>query len=424
MKVVFVHPSYPNQFTRLAAALAERHGWECAFLVDETFTGQVRREQPSSAYYGYREDAVPLSGNYYSQCLEEGARRGKAVVEALSHLRAAGRVDVVVGHASFGTTLFVRELLQLPVVSYVELPGYHPVFCRDEFPAGYPQALLDVTLRTLINASVIQSDLCIVPSDYARRLFPRELRGKVRVRMEGFSVTPRRNAKEALRQELGLPGAGPVVGFAGRTLEAVRGFDVFVRAARAIHAVRPETRFLVLGDEASIYGNEASYLGDATFKQHALRSGGMSEDEFIFRPFVPHDEFVRYLQAMDLIIFPLFEGAANWGLFEAMAAGVPLVAARRCFVPEVIEDGREGVLVEAADAAGFAAATLRLLADEVAAAQLALQAQRKIATCYSVERAADGYAMIIREALRRYRATGHHVTAPATGKTAHPWAIG
>jgi glycosyltransferase involved in cell wall biosynthesis len=203
---------------------------------------------------------------------QEGLRCGKSVVDALAHLHAAGAVDAVVGHASFGTTFFVRALLGVPVVAYVELPGYFPIHCREEFPAQASQNLMDVSLRALIHASVLGADLCLVPSRHARSLFPEELQRKVRVQPEGFTLPPLVADRAALRRELAIPGSGPVIGFAGRTLEAVRGFDVFLRMAKAVLRVRPDARFLVLGDEATLYGNETAYLGGKSFKQHVVET--------------------------------------------------------------------------------------------------------------------------------------------------------
>src|SRR5262249_31164221 len=57
--------------------------------------------------------------------------------------------------------------------------------------------------------------------------------------------------------------------------------------------------------------------------------------------FMPRDRFVRHLQGVDVMVIPLLEGAANCGLFEAMVAGVPPSASRRCFVAGAITDGRE-----------------------------------------------------------------------------------
>jgi glycosyltransferase involved in cell wall biosynthesis len=398
MKVVFVHPSHPNQFTRIAEGLAQSAGWDCACLVRDDFAEAVRREQPSIAYYGYREPPAPASGNYYLQCLEEGIHCGKAAVEALAHLKAAGRVDVVVGHASFGTTFFARQLLRLPVVAYVELPGYHPVFARAEFPAQYAQCLMDMSLRALIHSSVLHADLCVVPSRHAKRLFPRELRPKVRVQAEGF-ILPRLAPKQILRRELGIDATAPVIGFAGRTLEAVRGFDIFCRAAREIVQTRPDARFVVVGNEATIYGNETSYLGTKSFKQHALESSAAPAANFIFKPFLAYDDFVKHLQAMDVILFPLFEGAANWALFDALAAGVPVLASNRCFIPEVITNGRDGWLFEPDDVQGFARGALALLSQPDRRASMGRRGRKKIARRFSLDVAVEGYRAIIEEAV-------------------------
>lgn len=398
MKALFIHPSHPNQFTAIAHGLAAE-GWECAFLVNEAFTDQVRQEHPPISYFGFKEEAAPASGSYFIKSFEEGAQRGKAVAEAVAHLAAGEGVDVVVGHASFGVTFFLRHLLKLPVVSYVELPGYFPAYAREEFPALYPQGLLDVSLRALIHTSVLASDLCVVPSRYAKNLFPPELRPKVRVRMEGFALPAPVADKARLRSELGLSPDRPVVGFAARTLEAVRGFDCFARVAAKIRATRPDAQFLVLGDESTLYGNEAAYLDGKTFKQYALEEAALPDSACLFRPYMPHGEFVRHLQAMDCILFPLFEGAANWGLFEALAAGVPVLAANRCFVPEVIRDGREGLLFDPRDEDGFAGTVLRLLTAPDEARALGENGRRRIARHYSPHQARRGYDAILREAV-------------------------
>ncbi|HET6421538.1 MAG TPA: glycosyltransferase [Geobacteraceae bacterium] len=399
MKVVFIHPSHPNQFTDIAHALAEEAGWNCSFLVDEKFTESVRSCDPPIPYYGFREGDEAFSGSYYTRSIEEGVRRGKAIVEALLHLRETDGVDLVVGHASFGTTFFIRDILKVPVVSYVELPGYFPVYARNEFPARHEHMLMDVSLRALINSSVLGSDLCIVPSAYAKNLFPADLVHKIRVQMEGFLLPHPCEDRKTLRVQLGLPPDAPIVGFAGRSLESVRGFDIFAKAALEIRHTRPDARFLAIGSESTLYGNESMYLGNLSFKRYVLDALGLGEDDFIFKDFMPRDDFIGYVQAMDVIMFPIFEGAANWGLFEAMACGIPVLASNRCFVPEIIHDGKEGILLEPDDVRGFANAALTILSEPDVRARLGRNARCKIAADYSIDRARDGYAAILQEAV-------------------------
>jgi glycosyltransferase involved in cell wall biosynthesis len=91
--------------------------------------------------------------------------------------------------------------------------------------------------------------------------------------------------------------------------------------------------------------------------------------------------------------------AANWGLFEAMAAGVPILASRRCFIPEAITHGREGLLFDPMDVEGFSDVALQILKEPARFRALGLAARRRIARSFSLEHAAVRYASILREAV-------------------------
>jgi len=75
-------------------------------------------------------------------------------------------------------------------------------------------------------------------------------------------------------------------------------------------------------------------------------------------------------------------------LMEAMALGVPVVSTRISGVPELIEDGRSGLLAEPDDDRGLAERIDRILTDPALAANLAAAARRKIEDEFDVERCA------------------------------------
>jgi glycosyltransferase involved in cell wall biosynthesis len=70
-------------------------------------------------------------------------------------------------------------------------------------------------------------------------------------------------------------------------------------------------------------------------------------DEVRYVGEVSHDEKVRLLQRASATIFPI-QWPEPFGLVmvESMACGTPVVATRFGAVPEVIEDGRSGVIVD------------------------------------------------------------------------------
>lgn len=76
------------------------------------------------------------------------------------------------------------------------------------------------------------------------------------------------------------------------------------------------------------------------------------------------EDVVKELQTSHALLFPSrFEGF-GYALLEAMACGVPVVAARSSAIPEVVEDGRTGILCDVDDIDGFVQAC-RFLANDM-----------------------------------------------------------
>jgi glycosyltransferase involved in cell wall biosynthesis len=72
-------------------------------------------------------------------------------------------------------------------------------------------------------------------------------------------------------------------------------------------------------------------------------------------------------------------------LMEAMASGVPVVATRISGIPELVQDGVTGILVEPHDPEALAAALDSLLSDDPLAAELALNARRLVERSFNLE---------------------------------------
>ncbi|XXF77070.1 glycosyltransferase [Myxococcaceae bacterium GXIMD 01537] len=313
--------------------------------------------------------------------------------------------DVVFGQASFGCSARVRERLDAALVSHVEFPGNELAMARPDFPLADDERDGHRAQRALVMRSLRASDLVITNSWHARNALPRSLHPRVRISMEGFGVPPLRTAEErtALRRAHGLPVDVPLVGYFGRTLEAMRGFDVFVKSAREIRRRRADAAFLVVGNPISYYGYEGRHLGGESFRDFSLRQGQMRESDFLFRPIQPIAEMRELMAAVDVALFPLFETPGNGSFYECLAAGTPVVAARRCFFPEVIEEGQNGFLCDVNDADAFADRAVTLLSNESLRRELGARGHALIQAEHTVERAAARYGAFIDEAVRRHR---------------------
>lgn len=113
------------------------------------------------------------------------------------------------------------------------------------------------------------------------------------------------------------------------------------------------------------------------------------------------DDIVRFLgfrrdvwdlmAAADLVVLPSVAEAFGLVLAEALYLGTPVVASRVGGIPEIVDDGIDGVLVPPADSGALADAIVRLLNDGQERQRLAGAGREKVRGRFSFEQMARGY---------------------------------
>jgi glycosyltransferase involved in cell wall biosynthesis len=168
--------------------------------------------------------------------------------------------------------------------------------------------------------------------------------------------------------------AGPVVGFVGRLVPRKGALDL-VKAAPAIRAARPDVRIVIVGDDP--YEDEESDYADAV----------RASDE------VDHVGRVRaaasILGHLDVLVLPSRQEPFGTVVAEAMAAGTPVVATRVDGLPELVDDGVTGALVEPGDTAALAVAVLKVLENREAMSAAARRAAARFGSDAYAERVHD-----------------------------------
>ncbi|HEY0447519.1 glycosyltransferase [Actinophytocola sp.] len=188
-------------------------------------------------------------------------------------------------------------------------------------------------------------------------------------------------------------GATPVsVLFVGR-LDKEKNVDELIRAA----AVVPDVRLDIVGDGAC----RASLTALAEDLGVASRVR--------FHGFVSDDELVAAYQRADVFCMPGTAELQSLATMEAMAAGLPVVAADAMALPHLVRPGVNGFLYPPGNVTLLAAA-LAELADGPAARTAMGLASRKIIAGHDIQRTVDAFESL-------YRATISTVTSSAVQPT-------
>jgi glycosyltransferase involved in cell wall biosynthesis len=155
------------------------------------------------------------------------------------------------------------------------------------------------------------------------------------------------------------------------SLEPVKGLDVLVDALACVEGVR----VLLAGDGPS---------RDALVAR--LDAAGLADRvELLGRVARPEEVFGR----ADALLLTSLAESCPMVLLQAMAAGLPALATAVGGVPEVLREGREGLLVPAGDAARVAAALSALRDDPVRRRAMGDAARERVLAAYTLEHCLD-----------------------------------
>ena len=113
------------------------------------------------------------------------------------------------------------------------------------------------------------------------------------------------------------------------------------------------------------------------------------------------DDVARVMRGLDLFVLPsLAEGVSNT-ILEAMASGLPVVATAVGGNPELVDDGRTGRLVPAADPQALATAILKYQADPDACRRQGREARTTVERNFSMTSMVNGYMSLYERLLNR-----------------------
>lgn len=189
---------------------------------------------------------------------------------------------------------------------------------------------------------------------------------------------------DRVRTELGLSGV-QVVGLVAN-VRGSKGHRYFLEAAREVLAVRPQTRFLIVGDGIG-FDDVRRQVQELGLAPHVVMTG--------FRRDIP-----EIMAALDMLVLPSTRSEGTSQVVpQALAVGTPVVGTTVGGTPEVIRDGETGRLVPPGDAHALAQAILSLLADPAGARALGRAGQELVRARYTFETMMERITAVYRELL-------------------------
>lgn len=400
MHVLFVHQNFPAQFGPFAFRLAQTPGHRCTF-VTQKLEGIYRGVR--CLKYDTRGGATEAV-HYCSRTFENGVWHAAGVHDALAAAPDI-RPDLIVGHSGFGSTLFLRDLYPgVPIVNLFEyfyrVTGADLDF-RPDFPARPIDRLRARARNAMILLDLDNCDLGYSPTEWQLSRLPAEYRPKLRSLFDGVDTTLWNPDPTAPRRigDREIPPGTKIVTYVSRGMEAMRGFDLFMKVAKQLCDRRADVLFVVVGSDRICYGGDSRFTAGKTFKEWVLAQDDYDLSRFVFTGLMPEPALAKLLAITDLHIYLTVPFVLSWSVFNALACAAVVLASDTPPVREVIEHGKTGLLVPFFDVEAFTETANRVLDDPAAYAPLGRAGTELVREKYSLDVSLPKFLKLCEEAL-------------------------
>jgi glycosyltransferase involved in cell wall biosynthesis len=355
--LLFVHREFPAQFGHIAAELARRDEFNCTFVT----------EQSAGSLDGVRKlvyavkDGARKSNHYFSRGFENFIWRSHAVYQLMRN-HPETQPDLIVGHSGFGSTCFLRDLYDCPIINDFEF-YYHGHNSDMDFRPEFPPLEVD-QLRARARNAMISLDLeaCTCgysPTAWQRSQFPAAYQAKIDVIFDGIDTrtwcpAAANSTQPRTIQGQVIPDDMRIVTYVSRGFESMRGFDIFMKAAQILCQRRRDVLFVCVGKDKDYYGDDSRFTDGKSFLQYILSQGNYDLDRFLFTGRVPPEELANIFRLSDLHIYLTVPFVLSWSLINALACGCKVLASATPPVEEMITAGENGLLCDFFAAERFA----------------------------------------------------------------------
>ncbi len=199
----------------------------------------------------------------------------------------------------------------------------------------------------------------------------------------GIDLSPFLEAESGtrVRQELGIPNEALAIGTVGR-VSHLKGQFLFAEAAHKVLARYPDVYFVAIG---GVFDNEFHHMA-------ALKDlvASLSIKNFKICDF--REDVAAAMAAFNVFVLPsILPESFPTVIIEAMASGLPVIAAETGGVPEMVVPGKTGILFHPGEVDELESAILCLIRDEAARKAMGLAARERAVEAFRLSRFAHEF---------------------------------
>ena len=351
-KALIVRNGTSGRFSPIAAVLSET-GWTGAVI-----NGPVGTDVPGwiNVRWTVRAQPEPITlkptQRFHEAMLCAGAAAGAA-----NKLKENGFVpDVIIGHPGFGEMLFLAEVFpgvpQIQVGEYYYLADGADANFDPEFPAkSLNSRVMNRAQNAVLAMSYAEAAAIVAPTPFQASLLPECFRGRTEIIHEGVDMgaARRRSARFRLPNGTVLDGSVPAVSFVNRRFEPLRGFHVFMRMLPRLLERAPDVHVVLVGadDPDNTYGGARPANGRCWREAMLVElSGKLDPRRVHFVAPVPYEQLQVLFSNVAAHVYLTYPFVLSWSLLDAMACEALVVGSDTAPVRDVVEHGRNGLLVD------------------------------------------------------------------------------
>ncbi|MBA3252065.1 MAG: glycosyltransferase family 4 protein, partial [Geodermatophilaceae bacterium] len=208
---------------------------------------------------------------------------------------------------------------------------------------------------------------------------------------------PQRIDRDRARTALGESATGRLLLGVVAQLTPWKGQDTAIEALRMLCEEGRDARLLLIGSakflaSSTRFDNERYLAG---LRELVARAGLQDRVWWLGE----REDVPELMRALDVLMLPSWEEPFGRALIEAMALGVPVIATNVGGPPEILDDGREGVLLPPREPAAWAQAVARLADDPDRAAAMGAAGRRRVHRQFTVARHLDAVLALYAQAV-------------------------